>query len=111
VRSSRTSKPHGHLYRLAKWTRASREFRRTAEGALCASCLRLGLVVPSECVDHDPPHNGDVAKFWDRDTWVPLCWSCHSSKTRADLTGVPRRIKGINTVTGMPLDPDHPWNR
>lgn len=81
-RSRSSTTKHGHLYRLSRWTRASRRFRDSPEGALCVACRAEGRLVQSECVDHDPPHNGDVAKFWDQSTWRPLCWAHHSAKSQ-----------------------------
>jgi 5-methylcytosine-specific restriction protein A len=109
-RSRTSTTKHGALYRKAAWTRASKAFRNSPEGALCVLCKQRGLLVRSECVDHDPPHGGDLTKFWDRSTWRPLCWSCHSSATLADQTGRPHRVRGCD-ASGVPVDPGHHWHR
>jgi 5-methylcytosine-specific restriction protein A len=65
--------------------------------------------VQSEVTDHAVPHNGDLELFWDTSNWVGRCWSCHSSKSRADQTGRQRRA-GCDAA-GFPKDPDHHWRR
>jgi 5-methylcytosine-specific restriction protein A len=109
-RSRASTTKHGALYRLHRWKRESRAFRDTPEGALCWLCKARGLIVPSECVDHDPPHNGCEQAFWDRSTWRALCLPCHASVTLAQRAGRPVRVRGC-TVDGMPLDPSHFWHR
>jgi 5-methylcytosine-specific restriction protein A len=108
---SRTSTTQwGHLYRLSRWTRASRAFRSSPEGALCVDCQARGLVVPSAITDHRIPHNGDLELFWDPTNWVGRCWACHSTKSRDDQLGRPRRVKGCDS-SGFPLDPSHHWHQ
>lgn len=75
-----------------------------SEKPLCEHCERRGWIVQATDVDHkdnDPSNN-------DRDNLASLCHSCHSHKTMASM--------GCNVymgcdLNGMPLDPDHPWNR
>ena len=108
--SRRSTTKHGHLYRSSRWKRASKSFRSSPKGALCAYCSARGLVVPSAIVDHVNPHNGDLALFWDSNNWQGLCWSCHSAKSSEDRTGRQRQIKGCDQ-NGMPLDPSSPWRQ
>lgn len=42
-------------------------------------CVDCG--VQATDVDHDPPHMGDMAAFWDTSTWFSRCHSCHSKRT------------------------------
>ena len=108
---SRTSTTrHGHLYRLSRWTRASKAFRDSPEGCLCVDCKAAGRLVKSDITDHRIPHNGDLTLFWDRNNWVGRCWSHHSSKSRADVTGKPHRIRGCD-ASGFPKDPAHHWRQ
>ena len=74
-----------------------------ADEPLCRDCTARGLIVSATEVDHrdnDPSNN-------DRANLVPLCKSCHSIKTQADMGKKGR--SGCDTQ-GMPLDPAHPWN-
>jgi 5-methylcytosine-specific restriction protein A len=78
-----------------RWRRLSAGFRR--RHPLCAACLRDGLLVVADHVDHVVPHRGDLAAFWDPQNLQSLCRRCHASKTAAetlrggrgaDITGV-----------------------
>jgi 5-methylcytosine-specific restriction endonuclease McrA len=97
----------GKLYGSQRWRKASKRFLARPENALCRPCRERGLVVASEATDHIVDHCGDPVLFWSEDNWQPICWSCHSSKTR---TGEPPRRKGCD-ARGVPLDPSHPWHR
>ena len=106
---SNTSK-HAHLYRLSRWRKASEAFRSTPEGALCRPCQARGRIVPSALTDHVVPHRGDLTLFWSPSNWQGMCWSCHSAKSRADVTGKPHHVRGCDP-SGIPLDPSHFWHR
>jgi hypothetical protein len=45
----------------------------------------VGEQVPATEVDHEPPHGGDMQKFWDRSTWRSRCKPHHSAKTRREV--------------------------
>ena len=89
-----------------------------AEHPLCASCLGEGRLTAATVVDHVIAHGGDRQLFWDRENWQALCKGCHDSKTvrdgrwRRQSRGEQhlRRCHGCD-IHGMPLDPEHPWNR
>ena len=75
-----------------------------ADEPLCRECLRLWKTEPATEVDHadnDPSNN-------DRNNLVPMCKPCHSKKTQADKGN---RVSMGHDKDGMPLDPNHPWNR
>ena len=99
-----------------RWRKARALF--LAEHPLCADCLAEGRLTHATVVDHIVPHRGDRQLFWDQDQWQQLCRRHHDSKTVRDgrwgrpSVGEPRprRIFGCD-VSGMPLDPEHPWNR
>lgn len=38
-------------------------------------------------VDHRIPHRGDMALFWNRDNWQPLCAHCHNVHKQRIETG------------------------
>jgi len=109
-RSRSSTTKHGHLYRQARWTRASKEFRDSPEGCLCVDCKAQGRIVRSEVTDHIVPHNGSLALFWDRSNWAGRCWSHHSEKSRADVAGKPHRVRGCD-ASGLPKDPGHHWHQ
>ncbi|MBE0591227.1 MAG: HNH endonuclease [Gemmatimonadales bacterium] len=76
-----------------------------ARHPLCVDCFAHGRVVTATDVDHDDgdPSNNDASNL------ISRCHSCHSTKTMRERLGLPR-VYGCD-VAGMPLDPDHPWNR
>jgi len=89
-----------------RWRKASKTF--LMHRPLCIECSRLGRVTASQVVDHIVPHRGDIKLFWDTDNWQPLCKLCHDShKQRLEKSG---RAIG-NDVKGIPLDPNHHWNK
>ena len=60
-------------------------------------------------MDHIRAHNGDLRLFWDRSNWQGLCKPCHSRKTLAERRAKPVQLRV--DLNGMPLDPEHPWNK
>jgi len=76
-----------------------------AEDPLCRDCERMGRVTPATDVDHDDGNPGNN----DRANLVPRCHSCHSHKTMRERHGN-AAVQGCD-LNGMPLDPNHPWNR
>jgi 5-methylcytosine-specific restriction enzyme A len=91
--------------------------RYLAEHPLCASCLAGGRLTSATVVDHVVPHGGDRQRFWDCDNWQGLCKRCHDTKTvrdgrwRRQRWGERHRRRHGCDIHGMPLDPEHPWNR
>ena len=71
---------------------------------LCRHCAAQGLTVPATEVDH-------MHGAWDNriESLQPLCKSCHSRKTMAELHGRPERL-GCD-ADGNPSNPLHPWNQ
>ncbi|MNF88263.1 hypothetical protein D3C84_707550 [compost metagenome] len=112
-----SSAERGYGYR---WQKSRDAFLR--EHPLCCMCSTDLRPVASIIVDHKvPPRlkdakaSGDPLRikaawklFWSQDNWQPLCKFCHdSTKQRLEKTG---RMVGC-TTDGMPLDPNHHWNR
>lgn len=60
----------------SKWRAAREEY--LAAHPICATpeCGAAATVV-----DHVKPHKGDMALFWHRPNWQPLCATCHNRKT------------------------------
>lgn len=68
-----TAKRAGEGLYTSRWVRESAAF---VAGKVCVVCGG-----PATQTDHEPPHRGDPARFWDRTTWQPICARCHNSKT------------------------------
>jgi 5-methylcytosine-specific restriction protein A len=71
---------HSKFYQSKKWQRV-RLFVLSSTGGLCAECLKKGLVVAGNIVDHKIPLAEDWSLRLDPDNLQPLCDSCHSKKT------------------------------
>jgi len=63
-----------NLYNGNRWTQTSKAF---LEGKRCADC---GTTVRLQ-TDHDPPHDGTEATFYDRSRFIARCLRCHARKT------------------------------
>mgnify|MGYP002144983668 CR=1 FL=1 len=95
------SSPYG-----AKWQAARVVY--LAEHPCCAMCAQRGVVAAATVVDHVVPHRGDMALFWRRSNWQPLCKPCHDRhKQRSERGG---GVVGCD-AGGMPLDAAHPWHQ
>ena len=70
---------------------------------LCRHCTSRGLTVVATEVDHANNDSTDNRLV----NLQPLCKSCHSIKTMAELHG--RTAPMGCDVDGLPLDPCHPW--
>ncbi|MDO8264633.1 MAG: HNH endonuclease signature motif containing protein [Gallionella sp.] len=72
---------------------------------LCRHCTARGLTVAATDVDHrdNDPTNNELVNL------QPLCRSCHSLKTMSELHG--RDVAMGCDTSGMPLDPNHHWNK
>jgi 5-methylcytosine-specific restriction protein A len=109
-----TKKPWSRWYSTQRWRRMAKHQVDVVE-PLCQECKRLGHVVRATVADHVEPHRGDETAFWTGEL-QSLCSTCHLRKLGYESaerrTGKPARriIKGC-TPDGMPLDPDHWWNR
>ncbi|MCE8002153.1 HNH endonuclease signature motif containing protein [Billgrantia ethanolica] len=81
-----------------------------AEEPLCRTCMASGIVTPATDVDHIHNGTGDFTDDNRREALQPLCASCHSRKTRAEMNGEAVTVPGCD-VNGIPLDPSHPWRQ
>lgn len=89
-----------HLYSHSRWRRVREFFLR--RHPLCVMCEAEGRVELASVVDHIKPHKGDMALFWDRNNWQPLCASHHSGeKQRIDRGIEPLKRIGLD---GFPVD-------
>lgn len=78
---------------------------------LCAACERKGLVEAATIRDHIVPLQEGGSD--DDENIQGLCERCHDAKTKAEA----KRGQGTKlierhgcTLSGMPVDPHHPWN-
>ena len=60
----------------SRWQRTRLGFLR--KHPLCCGCEANGRITPATLVDHVVPHKGDMALFWERANWQPLCGWCHA---------------------------------
>jgi 5-methylcytosine-specific restriction protein A len=67
------------------WRKARKWF--LARNQLCIDCEAKGDLVIATDVDHNTPHNGNYALFWDETNWRARCHSCHSRKTAREDGG------------------------
>jgi 5-methylcytosine-specific restriction protein A len=93
-----------YLYKTSRWKNVRAAHIR--KFPVCERCAKFGRVTPAVLVDHHPPHDGDVAAFWDSKRFRSLCFRCH---------GVARgeQKKGYSSAVGLdgrPTDPAHPAN-
>jgi 5-methylcytosine-specific restriction endonuclease McrA len=70
------------------------------EQPLCAHC-HTAEATDVDHVDNDPSNNA-------RENLAGLCHECHSRKTASDMG---KRVVWGCDENGMPLDPNHHWNK
>lgn len=95
------------LYSTAEWTRRSKAQRR--HYPLCAACRSQGVVTKATVADH-------ITQAKDEDSFLngtlqSLCGACHQAKRQAERWGKAWKPKLGCDERGMPLDPEHGWNR
>ncbi len=73
-RESSTKRGYGY-----KWKKARDAF--LTDNPLCVQCLKEGLTVAANVVDHIIPHKGDMELFWDSSNLQALCSTCHNRKS------------------------------
>ncbi len=66
-------------YRITSWAWLRRQVI-VEQASACAQCGRVTVRLE---VDHIRKHEGDPARFWDRENLQALCPHCHVLKTRA----------------------------
>lgn len=79
-----------------------------AEEPLCRACAARGLVVRATDVDHIEDSRDDYSDDNRRENLQPLCHECHSLKTAASMG---KSVTLGCDADGLPLDPNHHWNR
>ncbi len=87
------------------WQRARKAY--LLAHPLCVMCQEEGRTTPAEVVDHVIPHKGDPDLFWDQENWQALCKRHHDAAKQMEDKG---DVIGCD-ITGIPIDPDHPWSK
>lgn len=95
------------FYDLRAWRKLRR--LKLSRNPLCEWCQRSGRLVPAEHIDHVTPISKGGEPL-DLANLQSLCAPCHSRKTGRDKGNSDKPLKGCGT-DGMPLDPNHPWNK
>ena len=95
------------LYDLRTWRRL--RVQQLRQHPLCVLCMKRGLAVPAQDVDHIKPL-ADGGEPFDHANLRSLCHPCHSLVTRAAQAGRDVVIRGCD-ANGMPIDGAHWWNR
>ena len=100
------SRPWRHLYSTKRWHRL--RWHQLQAEPLCRYCAAMGRTTSATVVDHITPHKGDESLFHDPANLQSLCKPCHDSAKQAEEKS--GRVIG-GDVNGVPLDPNHHWNR
>ena len=96
---------YNHLYQTTKWRKIRSDY--LLRNPLCVMCRQDGLYTPASVCDHIDPHKGNETKFYSG-PFQALCKTHHdSTKAREEYRGV--KIGG--DVDGIPIDPQHHWNK
>jgi 5-methylcytosine-specific restriction protein A len=98
------SLPWRSWYGLLAWK--TRQRHQLQIEPLCAACLKANRVTAATIADHDPPHKGDWNKFR-LGPLQSLCADCHNPKWAEDKRGYRCEVGD----DGLPIDPNHPFNR
>jgi hypothetical protein len=98
--------PHASLYasKAFRALRLSIIARDKGKCRMCAAIVTDGRKAPNAAViDHMQPHNGDLARFWDRDNMWLVCKRCHDGPCQAyeRKGGDVRSAKMSHKVVGL----------
>lgn len=78
----RRNDPAREAYRSPRWKAERKAF--LAANPWCLRCAREGRRTRATVVHHDPPHRGDMVRFWDQRTWRPACKPCHDGPIQSE---------------------------
>lgn len=98
-------RPWAKLYGR-KWRR--RRSLYLGRSPFCVMCEQQGHLVLARVVDHKTPHKGDLSLFWNEHNWQGLC-TTHHNATKQRMEWGKGGAPGAD-VSGLPIDPAHPWN-
>lgn len=92
------------LYNTARWRKL--RLLVLADEPTCRLCSARGKLSAATVVDHEQPHKGDEALFWQRSNLRALCKRCHDRKTATeDSDSAFGRWQRIPTFIGAPAVP------
>jgi 5-methylcytosine-specific restriction protein A len=97
-------------YNTSRWQKL--RAAKLARDPLCDDCLRTGMVVAADTVDHRLAISQGGHPFPALGELSSKCAPCHSRKTaRGAEAGAARTDKPMKGCTsdGLPIDPLHPW--
>ena len=101
--------PRDAFYNSRSW-KWIRQVKLTAD-PLCEVCKVQGRLVGATDVDHRVGIHEDPSLRLDIENLVSMCHRCHSRKTLyVERFRKEMPVKGC-TADGLPLDPQHPWNK
>ncbi len=103
---SAEAEAYRRLYKTARWRRTRAE--QLARKPLCETCLSLGRDAPATVCNHADKDSKATEEGFFAGPFTSECAPCHDGVIQAqEKRG---HIIGCDE-TGLPLDPDHPWNR
>ena len=75
---------------------------------LCERHLSIRKIIPATVAHHKVPHRGDPQLFW-YGQLASVCKVCHDEyEQRVESVGYDIEL---DAATGLPSDPNHPFNR
>ncbi len=80
------NKKHDKFYHSKSW-RATRDIAMRQAGGLCVECLKFGMMVKADVVDHILPLEKDYSKRLNLENLQPLCYTHHNKKTIKEIRG------------------------
>lgn len=97
-------------YSTARWQRLRK--RKLRESPLCEHCEMERRVTPATEVDHRIAISNGGDPFPGLEGLASYCHPCHTRKTKLVDSGKADRlpVRGVDPITGKPLDPSHPFN-
>ena len=92
-------------YKSARWQRMRRS--QLTRHPFCQCPRHRNKKAKATVADHIKPHRGDARLFWDTRNLQSMAKQCHdSAKQTYEKSG---HYPGWDE-SGMPDDPEHPWN-
>jgi 5-methylcytosine-specific restriction endonuclease McrA len=105
----RNEQPWRRLYKTARWQ--ALRAAQLAKQPLCERCLakKPRRLTAATVAHHKIPHKGDEVLFFDPGNLASSCAPCHDETEQ----GIEARgyDLDVDPSTGLPTDPNHPFNR
>lgn len=95
------------LYNTTRWRKIRADQLRREP--LCAMCLTAGRTTPATVCDHIDPATKQNPETFYLGPFQSLCKPCHdANKQKLEKIGY---TTDVNPTTGIPIDPNHPFNK